>query len=162
MQQETAIGTFLDLLKQGKSVLHTAEGYSMFPTLRPGDRVLVIPVNETEVTVPGSIIVVLNGNTLIIHRLVDIRQDNLNIKFFITRGDSMSECDMPWQQNQLIGTAVSYIRNDRERVIGSRTPSKYEYKRNRILLWGWMKMKRFEGLLLRRLGDSEAKRVEEG
>ena len=63
MNSETAIETFIDLLKQGKSVSHTAEGYSMFPTLRPGDIIVVKPLKMDEVPKPGSIVIYMNKST---------------------------------------------------------------------------------------------------
>jgi len=63
MNSETAIEIFIDLLKQGKSVSHIAEGYSMFPTLRPGDIIIVKPLKMDEVPKPGSIVIYMNKGT---------------------------------------------------------------------------------------------------
>ncbi len=61
---------------------------------------------------------------------------------YITRGDSRTENDPPWQADQLIGLADSYMRNNRQRIIIRRIPSEKEYKINRMLLWLWIKLRK--------------------
>ena len=153
MNSETAIETFIDLLKQGKSVIHTAEGYSMFPTLKPGDKILVKSVNETGCPAPGCIVIVLNGNTLIIHRLIEIRYDYQGERLFITRGDSMSEHDSPWHPEQLIGVADSFTRRTRKRSISIKTLAELYYKKNRILLWIWFKLRKLRSSVTKVIAD---------
>ena len=52
-----AIETVKAVLESGNSVELSAAGYSMFPTLRPGDRVIVKPLAKGEIPVGG-----LGGN----------------------------------------------------------------------------------------------------
>jgi hypothetical protein len=61
VEQNPAIETFIDLLKQGKNVVHTAQGYSMFPTLLPEDKVLVSPLAKGELPEVGSVVVLYKG-----------------------------------------------------------------------------------------------------
>ena len=146
MQSYATIETFIDLLKQGKNVIHTAEGYSMFPKLRPGDKVLVIPINENNIPEPGSLVVAMRDNRLVLHRLIEIHHDATGNKLFITRGDSMAETDFPWQYDQLIGVIDLYDRKEKERVVSRKMFSEKRYKMNRAMLWVWLKIRRLKRL----------------
>jgi signal peptidase I len=52
------------VLDSGNSVELNAAGYSMFPTLRPGDRVVVKPVAKGEVPVRGSVVVFVDNGAM--------------------------------------------------------------------------------------------------
>lgn len=140
VDRKIAIETFFELLSQGNSAELTATGYSMFPALRPGDKALVKPLKKNKPPVQGSIIVARRDDTLVLHRLVKISKDATGSTVYITRGDSRTEDDPPWQADQLIGLADSYMRNNRQRIIIRRIPSEKEYKINRMLLWLWVKL----------------------
>ena len=87
------------MLASGLSVEIQARGVSMFPTLIPRQRLLVVPVSEERPLKRGDIIAfVLGGNVLVAHRLVRIGRDA-----FVTRGDSVSESDSPICQGQVLG-----------------------------------------------------------
>jgi hypothetical protein len=47
---------------------------------------------------------------LVLHRIVEITADDRGEKLLITRGDSMTEPDKPWNRKQLMGVAVSLKR----------------------------------------------------
>jgi signal peptidase I len=49
------------VLESGNSVELQATGYSMFPTLRPGDRVVVKPINKIELPNPGNVVVCIEN-----------------------------------------------------------------------------------------------------
>lgn len=135
MKTETAIETLTDLLKGGNSAEIYASGYSMFPTLRPGDKVLVNPVVENKLPIPGEIIIVNDNYTLVLHRLIEIRKNKEGEIVFITRGDSMAESDPPVRRDQIVGIAHSFRRNNKQRHLRSRIPAKRAYKFNRAILW---------------------------
>jgi signal peptidase I len=145
LEKEAAIETLLDLLKRGNSAEISASGYSMFPTLRPGDRVLVNPLTENLPPVPGDILIVRNDDILILHRLLEIGKNNNGETVFITRGDSMTEPDPPAGNDQVIGTADSFRRNNRRMSLRSRITPGYEYRLNRVKLWVWFKIKKLKG-----------------
>ena len=137
MNKEIAIETLLDLLKRGNSAEISASGYSMFPTLRPGDRVLVSPIKENELSAPGDILIINEDDNLVLHRLIEIRRYKESNKVFITRGDCMNESDSPVKSDQIVGITHSFTRNNRQRVLGRRIPAKRAYKFNRVKLWIW-------------------------
>jgi signal peptidase I len=145
------IETVKAVLESGSLVELRATGYSMFPTLRSGDRVIIKPVVNGELPVQGSVVVCVENGKLVLHRLVEMKNDASGNSFYITRGDSIMESDQPWSQNQLLGIAVSYKRRKNEQLIKIFIPGKWRYKYNRRLLWVFNKVKR---LILFKEGNS--------
>jgi signal peptidase I len=147
------------VLESGHSVELPATGYSMFPTLRPGDRVVVKPLAKGELPLTGSVMVCMDNGAkaqrrkgatvqrhnditpeqhnsmLVMHRLIKIIVGNDGEPMFITRGDSGIEKDKPWLLQQLAGIALTYTRDDKEHFIGSYIPGVCRYKYNQRLLW---------------------------
>jgi len=147
----------LEILAKGHSVELPATGLSMFPTFRPGDRVVVRPLRKDEMPEKGEVVVFIetgvtalrqngvtaeiNPGVFVMHRLISITEDEMGERWCITRGDSRREADRPWQIQQLIGVAVSYRSGKKEKEIKSYIPSEFRYKLNWWLLWGWGKIR---------------------
>jgi signal peptidase I len=55
------VGIVISVLESGNSVELKATGYSMFPTLRPGDSVVVKPLAKGELPVPGNVVVCIRN-----------------------------------------------------------------------------------------------------
>jgi signal peptidase I len=161
------IDVVVSVLESGHSVELPATGYSMFPTLRPGDRVVVKPLLKGEVPGKGSVVVFIddgataqgwNGITaqssghraqgkeptsiMVMHRLIEIISDDSGQTLFITRGDSGTDPDKPWPQQQLIGVAVSFKRRKQEHFVNICIPTAWRYKYNRRLLWVFSRIER--------------------
>jgi signal peptidase I len=135
------IDTIKAVLESGNSVELNATGYSMFPTLRPGDRVIVKPFTKGELPKPGSVVVYRDNNALVIHRLIEV-QNNNGEHVFITRGDSRQESDKPWTIQRLLGEAVSYKHAKMDHFVKTFIPGGWRYKYNRRILWVYFKTKR--------------------
>jgi signal peptidase I len=154
------------LLEAGNSVELPASGYSMFPTLKPGDRIIVKPLAERELPTPGSIVVYYNYATteknkgiddhglnretpeqdkgsLVLHRLIAITYDGPDNPLFITRGDAMTDPDQPISRNQLMGVAFSYRTGTKENSLKNYIPGFWRYKFNCSLLYTFNKSMRF-------------------
>lgn len=136
------------VLESGHNVELPATGYSMFPTLRPGDKVIVKPVTIDEIPKKGCIVVYVedgkkaqgsNGTkgqgVLVTHRLAEISLDDTGTLMLITRGDSMTDYDRPLPQQKLVGTAVNYKRGNRQYPLKTYVPGIWHYKYNQRLLW---------------------------
>jgi signal peptidase I len=142
MKKEALIETLLGLLEKGNVAELTATGYSMFPTLRPGDRALLKPLINTQLPQPGSIIVTRQKDTFVMHRLVGILDDGSDNTLFITRGDSMTEEDPPWKKEQIIGVVESLVRNDKRKQLKKKIPSLIRRKINRMMIGVWSRLGR--------------------
>jgi signal peptidase I len=132
------------VLEKGNSVELTASGYSMFPTFRPGDRITIKPLNGTNIPEPGSVIVYEDNSVFVMHRLVKMVKIDTGIQTFITRGDSTPKHDKPWFQQQLIGIAISFKRNNKVHQVKTFIPGSWLYLFNRRLLWIFNKGKRLK------------------
>ena len=135
-----ALETIVAVLKSGNSVELNAAGYSMFPTLRPGDRVIVKPLITGELPEPGCVVVCRDRNELVIHRLISI-VNNTGKYVFTTRGDSRKEEDRKWEA-EMVGVAVSFKRGKRELLIKKFVPRNMYYYFNRLALWLYFKLKK--------------------
>ena len=74
-------------------------GWSMLPSIRPGDTLLIEAVNYDEVA-SGEVVLFLRGQRLFVHRAVGRNHADLRI---ITRGDAMRREDRPLNQPELLG-----------------------------------------------------------
>ncbi len=68
--------TILLLLSEGKSVTITAGGYSMWPAIRPGDRVVITPAGD-RVPAVGEIIALRRDGGLVIHRVREVVEEEV-------------------------------------------------------------------------------------
>lgn len=77
----------LTLLEEGKILKVKAEGYSMFPVIKPGSILLIEPLEPDYEPQPGEIVAWKRDSGFVLHRLVRIFEKEGN-RFFVTRGDS--------------------------------------------------------------------------
>ena len=83
------------ILESGSPVELPATGYSMFRTIRPGDKVVVKPFTDEALPKSGGVVVNENNKMLVMHRLVEIRVISGCEALFISRGDFAIEQDKP-------------------------------------------------------------------
>jgi signal peptidase I len=93
------------LLAEGKSIRVSAEGFSMYPTIKPGSVIFIEPLKKETEPVPGEIIAWKKEAGFIVHRLVRII-DEEHVRYFITRGDSSIAEDEPVTSDQVAGKVV--------------------------------------------------------
>ena len=74
-------------------------GWSMLPSIRPGDTLLIEAVNYDGVAT-GEVVLFLRGQGLFEHRALGRNPADLQI---ITRGDAMRREDRPLNQAELLG-----------------------------------------------------------
>ena len=89
------------ILDNDQNVSIKMKGYSMYPTLRPGD-IGVIEHCATETLKTGDIIVFKAGGHLVAHRLIAIRKEN-NHFLFTAKGDKNSFSDPEFSDEMLVG-----------------------------------------------------------
>ncbi len=120
----------LSLLAEGKSLRIKPTGYSMFPAIRPGDIVIIAPVNNRSNLTPGDIVVFKRDSDFVLHRLTDIqpRDDN---PVYITRGDSAINEDKPITAEKIIGI-VTIIETKQGKTMPHR--HKIYYRHNRAIV----------------------------
>ncbi len=107
----------ISLLGEGKSVCLNASGGSMYPFVKDGDIIKVVPLSENDIKI-GDIISVDVDNKgkawFYAHRLIKIVKDN-DKKLYITKGDaSKGGFDEPVGFARIVGKVAEIERNGLE------------------------------------------------
>jgi hypothetical protein len=129
------------LLAEGKTIRAKAEGYSMYPFIRPGSTVLLGPVDKDVTLIPGEIIAGRRESGFVLHRLTCIIKNGNDIKF-ITRGDSCLQDDQPLNMEQIAGRVIMIEDTNGKIREGSQLIRKPVYFYNRFRVWLFFKWKR--------------------
>ncbi len=127
--------TGFSLLDEGKTLRIRAEGFSMYPSVKPGSVILLEPYPPLHQPEKGEIIAWKRDSGFVVHRLVGITGSE-NEKLFITRGDSSESEDLPVSAKQLAGRVIA-IETPAGTTISPAIyiPSRSIYLRNRLLAW---------------------------
>jgi signal peptidase I len=93
------------LLAEGKTIRVKAEGFSMYPSIKPGSVIFIEPIKQDTEPVPGEIIAWKRDEGFVVHRFMRIAEKD-NTRFIITRGDSSTGEDEPVLPDQIAGRVV--------------------------------------------------------
>jgi len=85
-----------------------ADGFSMWPFLRPGEKLIIKRVTAKALKI-GDIILYRLDNQLVCHRLVKIKEDAGYLLY--TRGDNSSSKSEPVKEEMLVGKAIGVLKN---------------------------------------------------
>ena len=117
--QQLFIDVSTELLRQGQSIKFQAPGRSMYPTIKEGETITVVPVALFDIK-RGDILLYLVGSKVIAHRVVSIerKKDDLSIHsstlnpqhLFLLRGDASGTCDDLVEAQQVLGKVISVER----------------------------------------------------
>jgi hypothetical protein len=112
MRESEVFGSVLDEgLANGAAVRFRAEGLSMYPTIRDGEMVTVVPIVPADV-ICGDILLCRHGARLLAHRVVAIAS-SAGTRTFSLRGDAKSACDAPVDGRALVGKVIDVQRHSR-------------------------------------------------
>ena len=93
------------LLAEGKTIKIRADGYSMYPTIKPGSIIYIEPICLGEMPVTGEIVAWKRKSGLVVHRIIRIINEG-NQMYFVTRGDSCAREDQPILAGYVTGRVV--------------------------------------------------------
>jgi signal peptidase len=82
-------------------------GGSMAPALKPGDIVILRPVEPESIRI-GDIVRVVRGGTPILHRVIEIRGEGQS-RVYVTQGDANNVADQPAREGEIDGRVVLVI-----------------------------------------------------
>ena len=102
MANQKIKSVLLELLKEGRSTEVHAKGISMYPLLRPNDKLLVTPTKAKV----GDIAVFDRKDVLVAHRVYKIIED-----IYFLKGDSLIFEDQPIPQDKILGIVTERSRN---------------------------------------------------
>jgi signal peptidase I len=143
-----------ELLAEGKAIRARAEGFSMYPFIRPGSIILLGPVSDDTVLSPGEIIAWKRDSGFVLHRLVSIiRKDSETL--YITRGDSCLDPDPPVKKEQISGKVLAVEDRHGKSREGEKLISKPCYFCNRLRIWCLFRMKRLMSIFGRPFTSNE-------
>jgi signal peptidase I len=106
------LSLILPVLASGGTVRVRVRGSSMLPSLWPGD-VLTIEGLSCSEAVAGDIVLVLNEQRLLIHRIKEKRQDRNGQLQWITQGDAVPQSDPAVLGSEPLGRVSMIERNHR-------------------------------------------------
>ena len=97
------------ILGEDMTVTITAGGYSMWPAIRPGDRVVIEPLQE-RVLAAGDIVALRRDGGYVVHRVTEVidREGRSN---FRTQGDAVTRPDEPADVSVIAGVIKEIIRS---------------------------------------------------
>jgi signal peptidase I len=106
------------ILAEGKGLIITAGGYSMWPALRPGDRIAITPFSSDDLS-DGDVVALRRDGGFVVHRITELKRDTA-LLLLRTRGDTNMAAD-PWvTERDVVGIAVNVTRKGKTLAIGSR------------------------------------------
>ncbi|MFL5616588.1 MAG: S24 family peptidase [Gemmatimonadaceae bacterium] len=93
-----------DVLTAGGHMWVRGGGWSMHPTIKPGERVLLQPLNREPK--PGDVVAFRMGTAILVHRVIDVSGPRLH-----TRGDGSLVCDKPILSSRVLAFAGAVERD---------------------------------------------------
>jgi hypothetical protein len=69
-----AAGVLSEMLGEGHEVTVTAGGYSMWPAIKPGDRVRISPPETENAPARGTVVALRRDGGFVVHRVTDVRR----------------------------------------------------------------------------------------
>jgi ATP-binding cassette, subfamily B, bacterial len=112
------------LLNSKQDVSLRVGGYSMYPTLKPGD-IITIRRTYIEDIKLGDIVVYRTEKKWIAHRIQQINS-RFDKSEFITKGESCKKPDIPVPAKDIIGKVISFSRNGRLKNMNEKVRLKWE------------------------------------
>jgi signal peptidase I len=134
------------LLAEGKILKIKADGYSMYPTVKPGSVIYIEPLTEKMSPAPGEIIAWKRESGFVVHRLVRIIRNGDKTIYF-TRGDSCSYEDQPVTKEIIAGRVVRVENLNKEIISAAGLARRHCCFINRLRVWFILKTKRIFNLL---------------
>ena len=106
------------LLDEGKNLKIKADGYSMYPSIKPGTIIFIEPFTVNNDPEPGEIVAWKRESGFVVHRLVRSERQGNDV-IYITRGDSCRYEDRPVTRDQIAGKVIR-IEDRKNRIIEGR------------------------------------------
>ena len=107
------------LLNEKKPISIKAGGYSMWPAVRPGDKVIIEPV-AAALPGKGDIVALLRDGGFVIHRITEeeVREGE---RYFKTQGDASLSPDKWSSEDEIAGVVKEIVRAGKRRRVSQRS-----------------------------------------
>lgn len=141
------------LLAEGTILKIKANGYSMYPAVKPGSVIYIEPLPDNINPASGDIIAWKRESGFVVHRLVRTERNGNEIIYY-TRGDSCKYEDKPVTRDQIAGRVIRLESRKQKNKDAEKLIKKPCYFLNRIIVWLLLRLKRIKNLLfVRRPGS---------
>lgn len=97
-----------ELLRSGTNVRINTYGFSMFPFIGTGDKIVIRPEKKMNI---GDIIVFKRDDRMVCHRIVTVFEKD-GIKYYQTMGDSHFHLDDPITADRILGKVLKIEREN--------------------------------------------------
>ncbi len=111
----TAAETASAILAEKSPVTITAGGYSMWPAIRPGDRIVITPFNPQIPLAKEMVVALRRDGGFVVHRVTDYRRGQF-MNFIRTRGDTGLIYDT-WISSADVAGLVKKVTEDNKTVM---------------------------------------------
>jgi len=115
----TAAGAASAILAEKRPVTITAGGYSMWPAIRPGDRIVITPYNPQIPLVKEMVVALRRDGGFVVHRVTDYRRGQF-MNFIRTRGDTGLIYDTWISSGDVAGLVKKVTEDNKTVMIGPR------------------------------------------
>jgi signal peptidase I len=121
------------LLAEGTILKIKANGYSMYPSIKPGTTIFIEPLEDYSDLLPGEIIAWKRESGFVVHRFLRTEYRG-NEVYYYTRGDSCRFEDKPFTSNQIAGKVIRTENRMGKKTEVEKLISKPCYFTNRIIV----------------------------
>jgi hypothetical protein len=111
------LATIEDLLNRGHAVRFQADGWSMHPTIRYGEIIVIEPVGQAPIRA-GDVLLYRRSRSAIAHRVIRLTPSAGGRSTLVLRGDAADCCDDPISLDQVLGRVIAVERRGRQRRFG--------------------------------------------
>ena len=111
-QSARFIETLQHLLSRGHAVRFQADGWSMHPTIRFGEIIVIEPLGQRPVHA-GDVLLYRRNHKAIAHRVIQVAASAGGSQVLSLRGDAADCCDSPIDLEQVLGRVVGVERRGR-------------------------------------------------
>lgn len=108
------------LLSRGHTVRFTAEGWSMYPTIRNGETVEVAPIDPLRIR-RGDVLLCRLGSGTVAHRVITLDRTATTVSGIVLRGDAAFANDAPLTADDILGHVIATTRAGVRRPLDTRT-----------------------------------------
>ena len=128
----TAAEAAAALLAENRPVTITAGGYSMWPAIRPGDRIVITPYNPQIPLAKEMVVALRRDGGFVVHRVTDYRRGKF-MNFIRTRGDTSLIHDSWISTSDVAGLVKRVTEDNKTELISPRRTPRWL---NRT--WSWL------------------------
>jgi hypothetical protein len=116
--KESAFAVALSMLHDGRSVVVSVGGASMWPAIKPDDRVVIEPLTGAELR-PGEVVALTRLGGFVVHRIIDMFSHDGH-SYYKTRGDSSLADEHLSEEYEIAGVVREIIRGGTRQTVKSR------------------------------------------